>query len=872
MTDVLEEWAYCALEYVVGSEIRPSLEECVLALIKNTFNIQEENFTFNDVKHVVIQYFGEPAEEDLCEVDSTSLLHRYLEYCLVMAVSQNCPHQSDHVQNILSMDPSHQQFLMQAIQTGPQIISPSSESDGEVDEQAMPMTQTEMESEGQAQVADDTCMNTDDSSEATEPIADEMSVVKDADIVEALPVMSILMPTHQPIIDAEMECQACDMKSQTILNQQKMIEQMSAREQENQAKFKAEVALGMGKLVDAEVLLLEKDQQIAQLTDTVDLFTRQVAELEEKLKGQKDNSTRVQVLQDRIEVLEPQAARVEAVEAQLVRLRDRLEEQGTVKQQLKEEAQAHAETHNKLLEAEAELEVTRKHKPLLDEYRAKHAESMIALESLTLRLKTKEEEVQRMQDLQASLANSENNGLLQAHRLAEELHVATERIRTLERVGGVGEGMTELNPAIMNELRALRTQNQELIAKLDDSSLESLDRLRNQLAEQACMNTSLNGKWLATTDELKRALGRIEVLQQTLAQAREDHANLEQRLVETEQMSQEHLVSMRYEYAVKIENIINKNADERAALILEKDTIISELTGELNHTKSVLETTEGEVARLESEKAELEATVASLTEQIRLGRIEVKRIIDDYEQQLTEMEDTHNKAIAEEEERTRAVAVDLDIERGKRRRVERERKLLEAEVHRSKTQAQIGGGSSTQEVETALKEFKSMQAQLEEAQNEIQQLRSSMQSGSQQPTNLASIGETDELDTEGGDGSRRSKRLRGPTRNFKSSAATERASSALDSGILQQNEVSEKRLEQLQRERRELIAKNLEENKEKMELSQRLLVCEREITTLKTKLTKLTLENERLERRMAKSGNNVDSNSSANDMKENVIN
>ena len=56
----------------------------------------------------------------------------------------------------------------------------------------------------------------------------------------------------------------------------------------------------------------------------------------------------------------------------------------------------------------------------------------------------------------------------------------------------------------------------------------------------------------------------------------------------------------------------------------------------------------------------------------------------------------------------------------------------------------------------------------------------------------------------------------------------------------------------MQKEKREMIARNLEENKEKIELSQKLLLSEREIAALKTKLTKATLENERLERKIMK--------------------
>ena len=70
-------------------------------------------------------------------------------------------------------------------------------------------------------------------------------------------------------------------------------------------------------------------------------------------------------------------------------------------------------------------------------------------------------------------------------------------------------------------------------------------------------------------------------------------------------------------------------------------------------------------------------------------------------------------------------------------------------------------------------------------------------------------------------------------------------------GYLEQTEVIDKRVEQLTREKRELLSKNLEENKERMEVSQKLIVSEREVRTLKAKVTKMTLEKERGERRAA---------------------
>lgn len=70
-------------------------------------------------------------------------------------------------------------------------------------------------------------------------------------------------------------------------------------------------------------------------------------------------------------------------------------------------------------------------------------------------------------------------------------------------------------------------------------------------------------------------------------------------------------------------------------------------------------------------------------------------------------------------------------------------------------------------------------------------------------------------------------------------------------GYLEQTDMVDKRVEQLTREKRDLLSKNLEENKERVEVSQKLIASEREIRALKSKITKMTLEKERAERRVA---------------------
>ncbi len=96
--------------------------------------------------------------------------------------------------------------------------------------------------------------------------------------------------------------------------------------------------------------------------------------------------------------------------------------------------------------------------------------------------------------------------------------------------------------------------------------------------------------------------------------------------------------------------------------------------------------------------------------------------------------------------------------------------------------------------------------------------------------------------------------LHGATSSSRADMEGEDSQSSLSQpqGFLEQAELSDKRIDQLTKEKREMISKTLEENKEKMELTQKLLVSEKEVATLRTELRKAMLEKERAERKLLK--------------------
>jgi hypothetical protein len=205
--------------------------------------------------------------------------------------------------------------------------------------------------------------------------------------------------------------------------------------------------------------------------------------------------------------------------------------------------------------------------------------------------------------------------------------------------------------------------------------------------------------------------------------------------------------------------------------------------------------------------------------------------------------------------RLRDLEVDLEEERHKRRKVEREKQFFESEAKNNKNQLLVaggaGGGGGGIEVESALRELKTMQTALDAANAEIAALRAAGCSSAAQATE--GPGSSSGTSTSAGGLSSRPLRVKtGAERESTASATATTAASF--SNYFEHNGLVEKRLEQADRERRQLIAQNLEESKNKMELQQKLLMSEKEVAALKREKSKLTLEKERLHSQLSKLG------------------
>jgi hypothetical protein len=192
--------------------------------------------------------------------------------------------------------------------------------------------------------------------------------------------------------------------------------------------------------------------------------------------------------------------------------------------------------------------------------------------------------------------------------------------------------------------------------------------------------------------------------------------------------------------------------------------------------------------------------------------------------------------------------------------------MFEADNQRYKLQLQALNGdncvASGGDYEIAVKELKAMQEQLDASHQEVQRLKNQLSAKNLTATvptltadmllELNSSAHSPSRDyTMTGRPLTKAVRLLGSSSNG-SNAMQKPTNSTQMTAFQEQAELNDKRVEQLAKEKRELLSRSLEENKEKMEVQQKLVVMEKENTQLKSELRKTILEKERLERKYTK--------------------
>jgi hypothetical protein len=435
-----------------------SEEEKFLTLGQVIFELPDNSNLMDVVSHIMKIYKVELSE------DSTELI---TEYYLVHALSDNCYNKSDYVCGIMTLEKQVQEFIMDIIRRNINSI--------------------------ENEIVD----------ESPENVNCKNCIAKDVEINNMkLELSDLVEKLNEDVIDKEKLKDLLSKESENEFKESKILEL-----EDTLKNVQEKLDRVSQNMLDSDMQVLSLSTDLArriEYTEQLEVKHNEVTTLYTKLLLQSNE------MRDELDILRPKADRTDGAEIQLDKLRSKLEELQEIKNQLKTESVSHNATFAKMVDYEIELEELRKLKNHMDEYRTQNQEYKLSTDEMKIKLDEKEHELNRMREENEVLAREERKVVSQAQSIEEELKITLERLRELERVGGVGDGMSELNPTLMGELYRLRVMNKDLQKSLENSAIEMVEELRRELTDEKIKSSATHAKWIQTQCTLEKSLSEID--------------------------------------------------------------------------------------------------------------------------------------------------------------------------------------------------------------------------------------------------------------------------------------------------------------------------------------------------------------------------
>lgn len=381
-----------------------------------------------------------------------------------------------------------------------------------------------------------------------------------------------------------------------------------------------------------------RDRHRAELDEA----RRELEELRDARRAAEKDREEIEALRDELDVLRHSHERLAAAEEQLRKAKLRLEQMGDAKELLTREEEAHNAAVAKCIELENDLKALAPLKRQLEDYKTRAVDAEVQLVECQDNLEKLKGERSGMFD--------ENKALHEGVKIQK---VETEEMRKklLENGGNngdgtaVGEGISELNPALKEELLRLRNENstlREFASKREDDSVQMLEenlddknRLAARFREQFLQTKS---KLESTHETLVQSVLREEKLQEEVAALNETVRALEVKIQEERRAHQKMSMDAERAFQAAKRSLIDKSRENAERREREMSVTLEE---ERRVAKEKL-------ARAAEEKSEAEDRSTKALAELRIQSSQALRAVREKEQTRLEQQDQDYKSRIEQ--------------------------------------------------------------------------------------------------------------------------------------------------------------------------------------------------------------------------------
>uniref|UniRef100_A0A7S1ZBF5 Hook C-terminal domain-containing protein n=1 Tax=Ditylum brightwellii TaxID=49249 RepID=A0A7S1ZBF5_9STRA len=465
-------------------------------------------------------------------------------------------------------------------------------------------------------------------------------------------------------------------------------------------------------------LLKLETSSLHQINDLKDQHNKQVAALQKQVKrdipkyqSQIEKYQReISSMQDELDLLQHSQHKLSVTEDQYKKCKDKLLSLLDIEQQLKREEEAHAKSVDQCLTYENQLNALKHVKRQLKQSQNRALDAEVKLSELQDEL---HKTINRTNQYEQEIKELKEGNQMMTRNIHQNFEEGLALQDQSNDYGGIGDGMTELNPELKEELLRLRNENQRLKDFEQKRQQDSVQKLEESLDDTQKLSTKFKEKFLDTKQKLEDTCLNLEKTQRTLEKtctnlvASEKHAKkLEDDLHQETKIKEEY----NQKFLDTLETLETTNIKLQESISREE-----KLSGEIQDWGQRYVTLE------QSMKKERQAHQKQTLDTECKHQTEKRNLIEKSRMDIKELEQRHNKAIDEEklERKKRLEQSALQL----RELEERSQKDLSALREQTSKTVRISRDNAQKRIEDTEHEHKVKMAQLSQKfENEREQL------------------------------------------------------------------------------------------------------------------------------------------------------
>jgi chromosome segregation ATPase len=374
-----------------------------------------------------------------------------------------------------------------------------------------------------------------------------------------------------------------------------------------------------------------------------DEYEKQLTQIKGKLSQMSDELLTVcnerdelSKLRDEMDIMKHTKATLEETQERLNAYKERVHQLADIKSALKEEEEAHSRCVEDNLKLRNEIQTLLPLKKQLEEYQSRLADAEVQMTDY-------EDQLAKFKDQR--LSSSDINEQMEQYVLAqeEELQELRRRVRlgevsteSKESISFIGEGLSELNPELREELMKLRNDNEQLRLFREKRGDDNVSKLEQEVGDKTRLAERYKTQFLSTKDQLESTQRSLQDSRGREAKLRSDLAESLKKVQEAQGevedlSSQLHKVneelSSSQQRESKLEDELSSWASEAKHLQEHSNDLSRRLKRHEDLLEDSLKREKGLATELDQVKAELEETIEeneALTEELEERTVQLQ--------------------------------------------------------------------------------------------------------------------------------------------------------------------------------------------------------------------------------------------------------